>query len=347
MTRRRRGAALLWVIAFAAALAPRWARAQTVTITMPVFQDSISPSSPMLVQASALPVQLQPQSLQFELSLEPAFSRPFAVFVGNGAAASFQLDTLIKPNQVVYFRARLFDQFFTVRAETVIHFPVRSWARLITPGVLQNNPGFTRQPEFAWSAPGITLPPGPWIYTVTIINTATGGIAQYTGLRDTTFVPVNPLDACTSYKWTLLAAAQNGGPHDTMTVASPATFTLQTPDCPTATTFYQNFPNPFGGSNAPTTCFWFDLAASSKITLTIYDIRLHPVRRIIPGPTTDGSFDAGAFGRQDNATQSGCEAGFSWDGRDDGGRFVPPGVYIAVFAGAGKQQTRKILYRGR
>jgi hypothetical protein len=80
--------------------------------------------------------------------------------------------------------------------------------------------------------------------------------------------------------------------------------------------------------------------------LTIYDLRLRRVRSIVPGAIGDGSLAAGAYGRAVDV-QSGCDTRLSWDGRDDNGRFVPPGVYIAEFKADGRSiTTKKILFKG-
>jgi hypothetical protein len=142
------------------------------------------------------------------------------------------------------------------------------------------------------------------------------------------------------------ARATNGGSKDQIVVASPGTFVIQTAECPTATIFYQNFPNPFGhGAMSDVTCFWFDLARDADVKLTIYDIRLRVVRSIVPG-TSSGHFASGAYGRQ-GGSGGGCDPHFSWDGRDNTGRLVPSGVYIAAFEADGVRTTKKILFLGQ
>jgi hypothetical protein len=46
------------------------------------------------------------------------------------------------------------------------------------------------------------------------------------------------------------------------------------------------------------------------------------------------------------SAQTGCDDRLSWNGRDDAGRTVPSGVYVAVFKGDHVRQSVKILYRG-
>jgi hypothetical protein len=120
---------------------------------------------------------------------------------------------------------------------------------------------------------------------------------------------------------------------------------IQTPECPTATFFYQNFPNPFGRGLQPNTCFWFDLAHRATVSLNIYDLRGRHVRTIVPGATIAAQLDSGAYGRQ-SGTDGGCDTRLQWDAKDANGRPVPPGAYIAVFTADGLRSTIKLLYRG-
>ena len=344
MTVRRRAAALASGMSIALG-GLRVAAAQSVNLSLAVVQDSISPAPAVLVEGTPGPQDLAPYTITLEVALEPQFRAP--VFVGSSASlsATFAIDSLLPEGKIASFRARIIDRTGAVH-EIIRNFPVHSWLRLISPTRAINDVLFTRRPTFAWSSPGITLPPGPWSYDITITNIATGRFEQR-ATSDTTFVPPDPLDACTSYRWSVHARAVNGGSHDEITLNSPGTFVIQSAECLTATIFYQNFPNPFGrGALQSMTCFWFDLAHRSTVKLTIYDLRLHPVRRIVPG-LLPAQLDSGAYGRQSVGTDGGCDARLSWDGTDDGGRPVPPGVYIAVFEADRFRSTKKIVYRGR
>lgn len=346
MRRWRRSAAL----ALASALIVGGARAgsaQGITIrVIPTTSDSISPAPVIEVQGAPVPVPLQPSTVTLELSREPLFRAPFLVRSEVGAAASFVVESLLPERTEIYFRARIIDAAGVVVAQKVDSFPVRSWLRLVDPVAASNNVVFTNKPRFVWSSPAISLPPGPWQYEITIFNTRTGIRFQGPNLTsDTSYVFPTPLDACTSYKWSVLARATNGGPNDQVMIAAPGTFVIQSPECPSLTLLYQNFPNPFGrGALSGTTCFWFDLAHRSTVTLTIYDIRLHEVKRIVPGGLAT-RLDSGAYGRHPDS-QSGCDTRLSWDGTDGRGHTVPSGVYIAVFVADGVKSTKKILFKG-
>lgn len=341
MTVQRRHAALALVVGMLAGGAGRLA-AQGVTVSLAVQNDSASPAPQILVQGTPGPPALGPYSITLEIALESQFRAPIAVRSSSDISASFQLDSLLPEHATVFLRARIFDRLGNAH-EDVRSFPVRSWLRLVSPTRSVNDVLFTQRPTFAWSSPGVTLPPGPWAYQLTITNTANGQIRQYS-VNDTTFVPPDPLEACTSYRWSVHARMVNGPPSDQITVASPGTFVIQTAECPTATFFYQNFPNPFGHGLQPNTCFWFDLAHRATVTLTIYDLRGRRVRVIVPGILA-AQLDSGAYGRQ-SPTEGGCDGRTEWDGRDATGRPVPPGVYIAIFKADGLRSTIKILYKG-
>jgi hypothetical protein len=329
---------------------PAHAHAQSITLTFAPRDptDSISPAPVINVSADQLPSGAQPITLTLEASLEPQFRAPFLVRSSTSLTAQFNVDSLLPQRTRVYFRARAIDNSGVIVAEQITRdgLPVRSWLRLVTP-IRSTDVLFSETPRFIWSSPSITLPPGPWTYTLRIINRAQSSTQEFS-FSDTSVVPRVPLNACTSYRWEVLARAVNGGPNDQVVAASPGTFVIQTPDCPLATILYQNFPNPFGrGEKSSNTCFWFDLAKTSTVKLTLYDLRLRKVRQLVPG-TLGARLDPGAYGRQSisDTGSSGCDPRLSWDGKDADGHPVPPGVYIAVFEADGVRSTEKILYKG-
>ena len=339
-----RRAAALAVIAAGAGL--RAAGAQSVVVSVPVIGDSISPAPPILVQGTPGPPSQGPYSITLEAALEPQFRAPIMIRSSAAMTLAAQPDSLFPELSRVFFRGRLINGQGQVVREDIRSFNVRSWLRLVSPTRRSNDVLFTRNPRFVWSSPGITLPPGPWQYQLSIIQTKDGTPERQLQVNDTSVVLSTPLEACTSYSWSVTARAVNGGTKDQVTVVSPGTFVIQTVECPTATIFYQNFPNPFGhGGLSDVTCFWFDLARDADVKLTIYDIRLRVVRSIIPGRSS-GRFKAGAYGRQ-GSVGGGCDAQFSWDGRDNSGRPVPSGVYIAAFEADGVRTTKKILFLGQ
>src|SRR5207247_8249520 len=136
------------------------------------------------------------------------------------------------------------------------------------------------------------------------------------GISDTDFVFAQPLEANTSYRWRLRAHALNSTGADDITLLSQTSFVISSASQPTATFFYQSFPNPFPNARSRVTCFWFDLAQRSEVRLTIYDVRLRQVKAIVPGALSS-NLGAGAYGRQGDVTQIGCDPNLAWDGTDD------------------------------
>jgi flagellar hook assembly protein FlgD len=83
----------------------------------------------------------------------------------------------------------------------------------------------------------------------------------------------------------------------------------------------QNRPKPFGGS----TQFAFDLPAAGPATLAVIDVSGRVVRTLATGP--------GAEGRHQ----------YRWDGGDDQGRAVAPGVYFYRLTTAAGSTTRRMV----
>ena len=210
-----------------------------------------------------------------------------------------------------------------------------------------------RRPQHAESALRRGLVPGHhrglWQYDLTIVNTPTAHGAIISPLiSDTSFVLPDSLEANASYSWQVTARAVPSTGCTEVTVTSAGTFAITSAAQPTFTLLYQNFPDPFGrGQRSDQTCFWFDLDRAATVRLTIFDIRLAPgATASFPARSATASCASASYGRQDIDLLSGCDPRLTWDGTDDNGRFVPPGVYIAQFVANGKSARRKILYKG-
>jgi hypothetical protein len=345
MIRWRRAAAWLGVVAQLVGVHSLGAqtRLESITLAISGIQANSIPPAPNILVNGLNPQPGLTYSITLELSREPAFARPFSVQSATGLSASFHLDSLLTQDSTVYFRARLTDQFGVTAAQDVQTHAIQRWLRLDTPAQLPLVILNTRRPLFAWSSPAITL---LWQYDLTIVNTATGAEqASYQGLSDTSFVIPDSLESNTSYSWRVTSHAGTGSTK--VTVKSAGTFVITSSTQPTVTLFYQNFPDPFGrGQRSDQTCFWFDLDRAATVRLMIFDIRLRRVRQIVPGPIGNGALGAGSYGRQDVDAKSGCDPRLTWDGRDDHGRFVPPGIYVAQFIANGKSTTIKMMYKG-
>jgi hypothetical protein len=322
------------------ACAARAVAAQSLTINFSATEgDSISPAPVISVAGEQVPPDAQPATIQLLASLEPQFRSPFMAQTRSGSIVQFQLDSLLPERTVVYFRATLIDRFGVVRASRDSATRVRSWLRLTFPA-RPTNSLFTRTPRFEWNSPGITLPPGPWQYSIAITNSADGKVVQQrSGLGATSFV-ADALEACTSYRWSVTATSVNSPTRQSVTVQSIGTFGIFTAECPSATVLFQNFPNPFSDK----TCLWFDLAHRSAVKLTIYDVRLREVRRMVPSIAIAAVLDSGAYGRESPTDLTGCDPNLQWDGRDDRGRLVPSGVYIAILEADGRRDSKKMMF---
>jgi flagellar hook assembly protein FlgD len=82
-----------------------------------------------------------------------------------------------------------------------------------------------------------------------------------------------------------------------------------------------NTPNPFDGRTA----IRFAIPSAGQATLSIYDVQGRLVRNLITGSQTAGVHTA------------------YWDGRDDGGRLLPSGVYLYRLSSAGRNIQRKMV----
>lgn len=83
-----------------------------------------------------------------------------------------------------------------------------------------------------------------------------------------------------------------------------------------------NFPNPFYAA----TDIRFDLVRPGGVYAAVYDVRGRRVRQLLAGE----NLAAGPHG-------------IAWDGRDDSGAEVPPGVYLCLVRAEGGQGARKMM----
>lgn len=94
-----------------------------------------------------------------------------------------------------------------------------------------------------------------------------------------------------------------------------------TPVAPAVTMMSAPFPNPFRGSSS----MRMAMARDGKAKVAIYDLVGRRVRTLVDGPKPAGEWT------------------LVWDGRDDGGRAVPAGLYLVRFTGDGVQQSRRLI----
>jgi hypothetical protein len=90
---------------------------------------------------------------------------------------------------------------------------------------------------------------------------------------------------------------------------------------------------------------WFDIAQTSDVLLEVLDLRTNLVRRLYPSGGSGSQLSPGRYGR-DLGSTTGCAPEFSWDGTDQRGRRVTPGVYLLRMRAGGRQFVQRIVFRG-
>jgi hypothetical protein len=125
-----------------------------------------------------------------------------------------------------------------------------------------------------------------------------------------------------------------------------ASFVIRSSDAPVATLLYHPFPNPFPNAQTARACIWFDLRTGGNITLDILDLNGQRVRRLVPGGMAANPFPAGRYGRPPPGG-TGCEDRFTWDGTDERGRTVNPGVYVIRLGADGTAFYERTVFQGR
>ena len=328
-------------------VAPRIARAQgQAVVDLP--RDVPFPQAPLItVRAVGFP-QGGLRTIRLQLTLDNAGGLVWYDSTKAGDVVTFSMTKLLPENRDIFAQATVFDATGN-SLSNLIQFAGHTGPRLqlVSPSAQKGVTFLTRRPTFQWRSALVTAPPGPWVYALTITETATNVARTFPGITDTIFtVPVD-LEASTPYRWKVVARVINGTPSDSAVAVGNSTFTILPSDAVVKTLLYQNFPNPFPSPSSQSTCFWFDLKAHANVELTIHDIRGHRVRTMIPG-ALPGVLEAGRYGRASELDGTGCDPNLQWDGTADDGRIVPAGVYLLRFKADGQTETmKKILFLGR
>jgi hypothetical protein len=223
-------------------------------------------------------------------------------------------------------------------------FFVPSWANL----EVLNDPSGSEladaQPEFQWSAPEVLHPAGPLAFDLQILLDRESELIQsHEDLEEGSFEIPTPLPFNVPLRWRIIARARNGAA-DTVTSAGP--FIVTSGTNPPATILYQNFPNPFPNAEfgEAETRIWFDLAEEGEVELAVYDVRGRLVRRLIPARgCTQVRLSPGLYGREPGPHSDPCVT-LAWNGLDDRGREVSPGVYLLRLRSGGVVDVRRVVY---
>jgi hypothetical protein len=291
-----------------------------------------------------LPTEL-PLQIELQVATAADFSALFADTTVSGTGASIVIPRLLPPKINIWWRAKI----RTAQGNNVITNAVgprqtSTWLTLIFPNGLNGSTVDTTFPAFLWTAVAVHTPVRPWNFTIVVSRTSDGFPVLTGGLTDTVYTPFAALESNTSYRWSVTGHLSTG---DSIKVNSVSTFVILSTNAPIATVLYQNFPDPFPNANVSTTCIWFDLKNQSAVHIDILDLRGNHVARVTPGRGLGPIYPPGRYGRAAVGSDSGCDERLTWDGRDDAGRTVPPGVYLVHFVGDGIVATKKLLFRGR
>lgn len=343
-----------WVAALVAAVLialPCAARAQgDVRIDLPP-QDPFPAAPEIMVHLSNFPASTAPRTVRLRLALDGGFGLVVYDTAVAGDQARFTTTRLLPENRDIYVQATVFDgQGRTLT--TVAQFAGRTGPRLRLLAPFPDKKCCvsldSRQPRFSWRSATVTGPPGPWLYDLYITSVATQSIIAYTNIQDSSFVLPDSLESNASYRWRVVARLAQGVPSDSVAVSAASSFTITPSDAPLATLLYQNFPNPFPAASSQTTCVWFDLKVSTKVSLTILDLRGNLVKTMIPGAFFGANLPSGRYGRLREIDGAGCDPRLAWDGTADNGRGVPPGIYLLRFkTDNAAESIKKIVYLGR
>lgn len=294
--------------------------------------------------AGFLPTEL-PLQIELQVATAADFSALFADTTVTGSAASIVVPRLLPPKINIWWRAKIRTALgANLITDAVGPRQTSQWLTLISPNGLNGTTVDTTVPTFLWTAVATHAPVSPWNFFL-VISRRSGNIPVVTWtLADTVFRPPSPLETNTSYLWTVTASLSTG---DSVRVQSFSTFVILNANAPIATVLYQNFPDPFPNARVSTTCIWFDLKNQSNVRIDVLDLHGSHVAQITPGRGLGPIFPPGRYGRAAVGSDSGCDDRLTWDGRDDTGRTVPPGVYLIRFVGDGITATKRLLFKGR
>ncbi len=324
------------------------AQAPTVTIDGPTG-NPLSVAAPVFTvraqnfQAVDLPIRLQIQLATMADFNDGAILADTTV---DGTVATVAIPRLLPVGVPLYWRAvALTARVGVFPSQTVGPRFAGPHLTLLAPNNPVGQSLETQFPTFSWRASTIPAPLPGWEFELTVEAAPLSAPVVVARTPEQSFTTVEPLEANASYRWRILARFPATG--EELVVSSAASFVIRSEDAPLATLLYQNFPNPFPTAMVDRTCLWFDLARAGRVELDILDLRGQPVRRLLPSARVPSPMPPGRYGRPPSGAAGGCDEDFTWDGRTDDGRTVPPGIYLVRFRADGEQELRRIVFRGR
>ncbi len=297
--------------------------------------------------AGTPPPGVAPDTFRLQVSPDSAFAT--IIFDTTLTASSAALPFAPTPQTRLYWRVTA-RSALGVAERTPVVGPqvVPAWVTLLTLDLPGGESIGDSQPLFAWHAPAVTTPPGPMTFDLLVYPTSEGPtqpVLAVRGLTDTLYRPQVPLEKNLPFRWQVTARL---GTADSSVVASTGSFLVLDQAAPATTILFQNFPNPFPNRalGVTTSCIWFDIATTGDVRLEIFDIRGRLVRRIVPSAQIPGQFAPGRYGRPAGDAPGTCDPRFAWDGKDEMGAYVRPGVYLYRLSAPGFEDTKRIVFLG-
>ena len=297
--------------------------------------------------AGSPPAGTAPDTFRLQVAIDTGFATVTLDTTVTGSSVT--LPRAPQPNTRLYWRLTARSALGPSEAiRRVGPLVVPPWVTLLTLDAPGGESIRDSQPLFAWHAPQVATPPGPLTFDLAVFPAAAGPgspAIAVRGLTDTTYRPGQPLERNLPYRWQIVAHL---GPADSVVVTSSGTFLVLDQSAPATTLLFQNFPNPFPNRalGLTTTCIWFDVAAPGNVRLEIFDLRGRLVRHLVPSSQLPGTLDVGRYGRPAGDAAGTCDARLAWDGKDDTGAYVRPGVYLYRLTAPGYQNTKRIVFLG-
>ena len=315
--------------------------------TAPLDSDLATITPTFAWDAGTPPFGFGPDTVHLQVSPDSGFAT--VVLDTTVAAASVQLPFALAPLTRIWWRVTARSALGAAEAAPRVGpLLVPAWVSLLTLDAPGGESIGDSQPLFAWHAAGVASPPGPMTFDLAVYPTSEGPsqpVLTVHGLTDTLFRPSMPLEKNLPYQWQITAHLASG---DSAVVASTGSFLVLDQAAPATTILFQNFPNPFPNRalGVATSCIWFDVATAGDVRLEIFDLRGRLVRRLVPSSQIPAQFAPGRYGRPAGDAPGTCDPRFAWDGRDETGAYVRPGVYLYRLTAPGFEDTKRIVFLG-
>ncbi|HVO35816.1 MAG TPA: S8 family serine peptidase, partial [Gemmatimonadales bacterium] len=297
--------------------------------------------------AGTPPPAVQSDTIRIKVGFDTALAT--VTFDTTVVASSVRLPAAAHPGTRLYWRAIARSALGVAESTAVIGpLTVPPWVTLLSLNAPGGQSIRDSLPLLLWHSPAVSAPPGPFTYDVSIYPSSQGPqspVVSVRGLTDTTFRPSTPLERNLPFRWRVVAHL---GATDSSIVTSAGTFLVLDEQAPATTILFQSFPNPFPNRalGANTTCIWFDVAQAGDVRLEIFDVRGRLVRRLVPSDQVPGPLDVGRYGRPAGDALGTCDPHMAWDGKDETGAFVRPGVYLYRLIAPGFRDAKRIVFLG-